>query len=276
MQRPPFTAQTRTHSRPRWRPAGALCLLSLLAFGAQARELVIAGIPEKPLRWVDAQGKLVGFDVDVIDHILKKLKLDYRIELVDSSARLERNARAQPSPYDLVFTFSHTDERHTFLWYPKESHISFNWNFFLRKEDEGKFSFNSYADLAPLTIGITRGMAYSDEFLRAIAEIPLKVDTVATNKLQLDKLLAGRFDLVPLNTKATLYEARERGILERIAYLPKPIKDKPYFNTFVMSSSYPQLQELIPQYDAELRQMHHDGSLAHIMTKYGFLAAKKR
>lgn len=260
------------------RSAAAWCLVfwGLLGPTLQARELVIGGIPEKPLRWVAPDGTIVGFDVEVMDCIMKKLQRDYRIELVDSSARLERNAREQPSPYDMVFTFSHTNERQSFLWYAKESHISFNWNFFLRKEDEGKFSFNSYADLAPWTIGITRGMSYSDEFLRAIETVPLKVDQVATNKLQLDKLLARRFDLVPLNTKATLYEARERGILERISYLPKPVKDKAYFNTFVKNSSHPELQALIPQYDAALRQMRSDGTLAHLMIKYGFMPPKAR
>lgn len=252
------------------RLAGWLLLWWLVLPAAQARDLVIAGIPEEPLRWIGQDDRVTGFDVDVIDHIMRKLGVGYRVVLVDSSARLEMNARAVPAQYDMVFTYSYTDARAEYLTYAKESHISFNWNFFLLKENEGKFVFNTYADLANRTIGITRGMSYSDEFLKAIEEVPLKVDSVATNRVQLDKLLAKRFDLVPLNTKTTLYEARERGILNRITYLPKPLKDKAYFNTFVTASTYPKLMELAGKYDDELKQMKRDGTLSRLMIKYGF------
>jgi polar amino acid transport system substrate-binding protein len=249
-----------------------LALLACVSCGlhAQVPEFVIGGIPESPLRLRTPDGQIKGFDVEVIDHVMKKLHIRYRIELVDSPARLARNAQARPSPYDMLFSHSYTHERVDYLRYPGQSHIRFHWNFFLRKEDEGKFVFRRYADLAGVTIGVTQGFAYSEEFHRAIAEIPLKVDVVATNKVQLDKLLAHRFDLVPLNTKSTLYEARERGIADRISVLPNPIKEKPYYNAFVKSSSYPRKSELIARYDAALLEMKRDGSLARIQARYGF------
>lgn len=254
-----------------WRKLGAALVFLLAgAVHAQVPELVIAGIPEAPLRWRTPDGQFKGFDVEIIDHIMKRLHVAYRIELVDSPARLSRNAQAKPSPYDMLFSHSYTHDRVDYLRYPGQSHIRFHWNFFLRKEDEGKFSFQRYADLAGLTIGVTRGFAYSEEFHRAITDIPLKVDLVATNKVQLDKLLAGRFDIVPLNTKSTLHEARERGIAHRIAYLPQPIKDKPYFNAFVKTSAYPRMSELISRYDTALLEMKRDGSLARIQARYGF------
>lgn len=237
---------------------------------AQVRELVIGGIPEAPLRWQAADGQFKGYDIEIIDHIMKRLRIPYRIELVDSPARLVRNAQAKPSPYDMVFSHSYTHDRVAYLRYPGQSHVRFHWNFFLRKEDEGKFVFNRYRDLVGIPIGVTRGFAYSEEFLRAITEVPLTVDVVATNKVQLDKLLAGRFDLVPLNTKSTLWEARERGVLPRISYLPNPIKDRPYYNAFVKSSSYPRMAALIADYDNALLEMKRDGSLVRIQARYGF------
>lgn len=237
---------------------------------AQKRELVIGGIPEAPLRWQTNDGQFKGYDVEIIDHIMKRLHIPYRIELVDSPARLVRNSQVKPSPYDMVFSHSYTHDRVEYLRYPGQSHVRFHWNFFLRKEDEGKFVFNRYSDLAGIPIGVTRGFAYSEEFLRAITEVPLTVDVVATNKVQLDKLLAKRFDLVPLNTKSTLWEARARGILPRISYLPNPIKDRPYFNAFVKSSSYPRMTDLIVRYDAALLDMKRDGSLSRIQSRYGF------
>lgn len=238
--------------------------------------LVIGGIPEAPLRWQTPDGQLHGYDIEVIDHVMKKLRISYRVELVDSPARLVRNAQAQPPVYDMVFSHSYTHERVEYLRYPGQSHIRFHWNLFLRKEDEGKFVFRRYEDLVGIPIGVTEGFAYSEEFHRAIKTVPLTVDVVATNKVQLDKLLAKRFDLVPLNTKSTLYEARERGILSRISYLPNPIKDKPYYNAFVKKSRYPNLADLIARYDAALLDMKRDGSLRRIQARYGFDKAPDR
>ena len=234
-----------------------------------AQDLVIAGIPEEPNRRVTPEGKIVGLDVDIIDYIMKKLGVPYRIELVASSSRLEANAKAVPAVYDMIFTYSFNEDRNKYLFYPQESHISFNWNFFYLKENEGKYKFNTYGDLAPWIIGITKGISYSDEFNAAIKSVPLKIDEIFSNELQLDKLVAKRFDLVPLNTKATLYEAQKSGLLSKITFLPKPIKDREYFNTFVRGSKYPGLLELSIRYDGVLKQMKADGTLAGILAKYG-------
>jgi hypothetical protein len=73
-----------------------LCALSLglCMAGAQARELVVGGIPEEPVRYVDPRdGAIKGLDVDVLAHILGRLDVPYRIVLELSSARLESNWR---------------------------------------------------------------------------------------------------------------------------------------------------------------------------------------
>ncbi|MGQ0712038.1 MAG: substrate-binding periplasmic protein [Rhodoferax sp.] len=246
----------------------ALWLLMAATWAGAQQVLVIAGIPEKPLRWIGEDGSPRGFDVDVIAQVMKRMGQAYRIELVDSSARLERNARARPSVYDMVFTFSHTPEREEFLLYPQQSHISIHWNFFVLRENAQRFHFERFEDLASATIGVTQGFSYTDAFWRAVRTVPLRVDEVVSNKLQLDKLLARRFDLVPLNTQATLYEARERGLLHRISYLPKPLKVQPYFNTFVRGAALARHPELARRYDEALRQMRRDGTLERLRQAY--------
>lgn len=245
-----------------------LAFLFVSAF-SWSRDLIIAGIPEEPLRWLNSDGKLTGLDVDIIDYVMKKLKIPYKIELVESGARLDSYYKDSPPYADIIFTFSYTDERAKYVYYPKESHISFNWNFFYLKENKGKYVFNTYNDLAKWKIGITKGNAYSDDFLKAIKEVPLEVDEITTNSMQLDKLLAKRFDLVPLNTKATLYEAKMKGIIDKISYLPKPIKDKEYFNIFIKASTYPGLMDIAQKYDVILKKMKQDGTLKKILAKYG-------
>lgn len=234
-----------------------------------ARDLIIAGIPEEPNRWINKNGKMVGIDVDIIDYIMKKMNISYKIILENSSARLEAMLRKDKPEYDMVFTYSKSVDREKYLKYAEESHISFSWNFFILKSNEKKFKFDSYADLKGLKIGITKGMSYSDEFWEAVEEGTLTVDEIVKNELQLDKLLKKRIDAVPLNTKTTLYEAKREGVLGEITYLPKSIKEKPYYNTFVKKSDYPRLEEIEKKYDEILKQMKKDGTLKKILLKYG-------
>ncbi|HOJ64851.1 MAG TPA: ABC transporter substrate-binding protein [Spirochaetota bacterium] len=233
------------------------------------RPFIIAGIPEEPNRWVNENGELVGLDIDIVTYIMEKIGIPYKIILESSSARLEANWMSDNPPYDMVFTYSKKPEREKYLIYAKESHIDFSWNFFIRKEDEGKYKFEKFEDLKGVKIGATQGIAYSDEFWQAYKDGILTLDIIQKNEIQLDKLLAKRIDMVPLNTQITLYELKTKGLSDKVSYLPKPIKSKPYYNTFVIKSSYPNLNEIITKYDEILVEMKKDGTLKKILAKYG-------
>lgn len=251
-----------------------LCALSLglCMAGAQARELVVGGIPEEPVRYVDPHdGAIKGLDVDVLAHILGRLDVPYRIVLELSSARLESNWR-QGKLYDMVFTYSLKEERKPYLLYAREAHIHNNWYFFVRKEDLGLLHYQRLDDLRGLRVGATQGFSYTKEFWAAVEAGLWHTDLVTQNALQIQKLLHGRIDTVPLPAMVTLYGARQGGYAERIAYLPKPIKSEAYYNTFVKASTYPGLAALAEHYDAELRRMKEDGSLRAIYRKYGLEA----
>lgn len=246
-----------------------LMFFIILISNSFGRELIIAGIPEEPNRWIDKNGKLTGVDIDIIDYIMKKNGIEYKIVLEGSSARLEAGWQNATPAYDMVFTYSKNKEREQFLYYPQESHVDFSWNFFVRKEDEKKYKFDKFEDLKGVKIGATTGFSYSDEFWDAVKKGVITVEEIPKNELQMAKLLNNRIDMVPLNTQATLYEAKKDGTLSKIAYLPKAIKSKPYYNTFVKKSTYPQLTEVMKKYDATLAEMKKDGTLKKILAKYG-------
>ncbi|HEX5840896.1 MAG TPA: ABC transporter substrate-binding protein [Pseudomonas sp.] len=251
-----------------------LCALSLglCMAGAQARELVIGGIPEEPVRYVDPRdGVIKGLDVDVLAHILGRLDVPYRIVLELSSARLESNWR-RGRLYDMVFTYSLKDERTPYLLYAREAHIHNNWYFFVLKENLGRWNYQRMEDLQGLRVGATQGFSYTQEFWAAVAAGVWHTDLVTQNALQMQKLLHRRIDTVPLPAMVTLYGARQGGYAERIGYLPKPIKSEAYYNTFVKASTYPGLAALAERYDEELRRMKEDGSLRALYRKYGLEA----
>ena len=108
-----------------------LCLL--LPCWLSARELVIGGLLEPPLKWLDEKGQPRGLDVDLVTTIFGVLQIPIKIELLDSGARLTRNAEG--GVYDLLLSHSYKPERTRYLLYPKQAHIRHSWHFFVRKAD---------------------------------------------------------------------------------------------------------------------------------------------
>ncbi len=231
-----------------------------------AHPLKIVGIPGAPLRYINEANDLVGIDVDIVDTIMKRLDIDYEIELLNSSTRLKK--LWQDPNVDMILTYSHKAERFQYLTYAKHSHITLGWNFFVRKENLGKIHFNKIDDLAGLNVGATLGFAYTPEFWQAAEDGVFELDTVVKNELNLKKLVHGRFDTFANIREDTLYQAKVAGYLDEIAYLPTSLKEKKYYNTFVKVSNYPNLASVMVRYDEELLKMKQDGSIDRIYKKY--------
>jgi len=231
-----------------------------------AHPLKIVGIPGAPLRYINEANDLVGIDVDIVDTIMKRLDIDYEIELLNSSTRLKK--LWQDPNVDMILTYSHKAERFQYLTYAKHSHITLGWNFFVRKENLGKIHFNKIDDLAGLNVGATLGFAYTPEFWQAAEDGVFELDTVVKNELNLKKLVHGRFDTFANIREDTLYQAKVAGYLDEIAYLPTSLKEKKYYNTFVKVSNYPNLASVMVRYDEELLKLKQDGSIDRIYKKY--------
>jgi len=243
-----------------------ILVISSLTQSLFADTLNIIGIPGAPYRFYNDENKLVGFDVDILHEIMTTLDVEYKIELLDSSTRLTQ--MWQSPDVDMVFTLSKKAQRIKLLTFAEESHINLSWNFFIRKENKGKIFFNRYEDLAGLRIDATNGFAYTPEFWQAAQEGLFTLDTVVNNRLNLKKLVHGRFDTFASNTIETLYSAKQSGYLDEIDYLDKPLKQKTYFNTFVKASDYPNLDRVIQGYNQELKRMKRDGRYNLIYQKY--------
>ncbi|HOV14900.1 MAG TPA: transporter substrate-binding domain-containing protein [Spirochaetota bacterium] len=243
-----------------------LCSLEVI----NARDLIIGGKPSELNRWFDEKsGKYTGFDVEIIDYVMKKLGISYQIVLENSSARLEQGWQLDKPFYDMVFTYSWKKEREKYLIYPSESHTVIDWNLFIRKEDEGKYKFETYNDLKGLKIGYTKGNSYTEDFFTALKNGIFEGDEVVKEELQIVKLLNGRINMVPLSKLSALYQAKNEGYIDKISYLPKPMKSEPYYNTFVKKSDYPNLSLLVKKYDETLKEMKKSGVFDEISKKYG-------
>ncbi len=231
------------------------------------------GTPTSPFKTSENE----GISIEILSMVMRKMGMeDYRFILVDSVERAILSA--QSGKVEMLIGYSKKAERLAFLAYPARSYRRIKWNFFIRKQDEGKIRFETFEDLKGYTIGVTRSVSYTKEFWAA--QSMLHFDFVNQNELQIKKLLRGRVDLVPLNTRSTLYEAEQAGIRDKIAYLPKPIKDKPYYDPVSIHSDYfgvndtdlarkQRIQRFLERYDEAIVTLEREGIIADTYQKYG-------
>ena len=244
-------------------------LLWLLLFPLSlcAKELVVCGTMEHPLKFLDANQQPRGLDIDIVTAIFGKLGIPVRIELIDSGARLTRNA--ETGLCDMVLTHSYNAARERYLIYPQQAHVRHSWHFFVRKADLLKIRYETLADLKPWRIGVTRDFSYTPELTAAMADPTYHFQQIPMNRLQLRKLLAGRIDTVPMPLVTAFAQIRDEGLEGKLDYLPKPLKSSPYFNTWARARADAQTPALMAAYDAELLHMKRNGSLKALYDKYG-------
>lgn len=246
---------------------GLLLLCLLLPCWLSAKTLVIGGTLEPPLKWLDARGQPQGLDVDLVSAIFGALKVPIRIELIDSGARLTRNA--ETGVYDLVLTHSYRPEREAYLLYPKQAHLLHSWHFFVRKGDAGKIHYDQLADLKPWRIGITKDFAYTPELMAIASDPAYHVQEIPINALQLRKLIAGRIDLVPMPLVTAFAQIKEEQLEGQLDYLAKPLRTSPYFNAWTKARADADTPALMAAYDTELLHMKQDGRLEALYARYG-------
>ncbi|MCF5840240.1 substrate-binding periplasmic protein [Aeromonas veronii] len=239
----------------------------LFPLGLPAKELVICGTMEPPLKYLDADQKPRGLDIDIVTAIFDKLETPFRIELADSGARLTRNA--ETGACDLVMTHSYKPERERYLLYPQQAHLRHSWHFFVRNADMLKIRYDTLSDLKPWRIGITKDFSYTPELTAALTDPAYHFQEIPINQLQLRKLIAGRIDTVPMPLVTAFAQIREEGLEGKLDYLPKPLKASPYYTVWTKARADANTPALMAAYDTELLHMKRDGRLKALYDKYG-------
>jgi len=264
-----------------WRVYLALILLSYTTIIQASEQKIfrILATPTMPFKISDKPKHLnPGISIEILKHVMTAMNVKYEVTFYPAVAKVLR--KAQFGEGEMIIGFSITPERQKFLAYPSESYRLITWNFFIRKEDEGKIKFNTFEDLISYQIGVVKGTSYTKAFWQA--DSILNFQQVSKNELQIPKLLRHRIDIVPLNTRATLYEQQQAGNLDKIAYLPKALKEKAYFDPIISNSSYfnpgPEssknraelIKDFLVQYDQAIKDLKNNGTISNIYQKYGY------
>lgn len=124
--------------------------------------------------------------------------------------------------------------------------------------------YGSVLELTSLKFGATRGYSYTPEFLAAAKAGKLKVDETATDEQSLQKLLAGRIDVFPLD-EVTGWKilsdpkAFAPGQKDLVTTGEKPFTLRTGHLLFPKSG--PQSQVLLEKFNAGLQELKADGTL---------------
>ncbi|BDU49934.1 substrate-binding periplasmic protein [Haliovirga abyssi] len=243
--------------------------------GNDGKEFIIYATPTKPFKISPTK----GISIEILQLVMKDMKIsNYKFKFVAAVKRAVEYAKR--GRCSMLIGYSIKKSRLSFLAYPQKSYRRIKWNFFIRKEDKNKIFYNKLEDLKNYTIGVTRGTSYTEEFWKA--EKFLKFDYASKNNLQIKKLIGKRFDLVPLNTRSTLYESKEAGVLDKIDYLKKPLKDKLYYDPICIHSDFfkptshenttreEKIKKFLKQYDRIIEKLEKDGTINRIYEEYGY------
>ncbi len=247
--------------------------VSSLHATAAERELIIAGIPEQPLRYQDKNGKPGGLDYKIVDTVFARLGVKTKVVFENSSTRLDKSW--QDGSFDVIYCYSKNKEREQFLWYPNESHITIRWKYWTSPELFAKRQINTLDDMKGLKVGATVGYSYSKDFWAKGKAGVYTLDEVVKNEAQAPKLLAKRIDVMVDHPFRVLFEAKENNYMDKIKEHPGVVKEAPYYTTFVKKSNYPGLEGLVKKYDETLKKMKEDGTIAKIYAEYNMEYSNK-
>lgn len=200
--------------------------------------------------------QIKGVDVEILRAVFKNLNQELVIETYPWSRCV---SMVQNKQADIIFTLAKNAEREEYLIFPTQPiNVSENVLFILNGSD---IKFNSYNDLKGLTIGVTTGYNYGDEFN---AQSNFKKIEYADEETNFRMLAAGRIDAFVCDKLVGAYVLKQKN-MTNIVFLPKAI------STFQMSiglSKKTGAQELANRFDKAILALKASGEYQKIMDSY--------
>ena len=221
----------------------------------------------EPFEYVGATGQLLGLDVEVIDVIMKRLRVPYEIEIYPWTRAW---MMAEKGAADAVLSVSYKATRESVLYYTHDQRrsaetgklpVDYLWLseyvFFVKTARRGQMAFESFEQLKRdnVMLGVNKGYTYCPDF------VPEKHRTTVYFKTEdgFRGLLNGDIDLYPMDRTVGLTVLRRMGVRESVTFLPKPLFAKPYLAPFVKTSDYPDLEAVMYAFNRELRGLRASG-----------------
>jgi len=154
------------------------------------------------------------------------------------------------------------DRRENFFLTDPISEISYHF-FHLKDVD---FDWQTLDDLKGIKIGATIEFTYTDEFVSAGKNKELDVDFIATDELNLRKLLKGRIKIFPGEVVVTYGQLRSlfpKATVDKFTHHPKPLTATSMH--LLLSKKVDRAKELQEIFNRGLEKMKKNGKFDQIM-----------
>ncbi|MFP4383903.1 MAG: substrate-binding periplasmic protein [Spirochaetia bacterium] len=222
-----------------------------------------AGIPFPPYIMGDHAGKAEGgIAVEAAKELFSRLNMRTEI-ILHPWKRVLKSAKSGLS--DGILLLMKTREREEYLVYSIPYIISREM-FYFNTNIHPDFSWNTYSDITPYTVGLVQGYTYGEEFLKAVESYSLSVQYADSTETNIKKLAANRVDLIVEEQIVTgTYLSEHPEIGSRIKAAEKPVTVYPYHMAFTRNYRF---LELIHSINDVLDQMIKDKTIESIFLKY--------
>ncbi len=247
-----------------------IILLCISKSALSDNPLIFVGDDDFPPYSYQNNGKLVGIDVEIIQEMAKRLKLDITIDLVPWKRLIRMTQNGQ---CDGSFSLFHTKKRESFAFYAfsQPIHVS-RFPVFFKKDK--KIQFNTIKDLYGKTIGINRGFSISEAFDTAVKQGKIIVNE--ENEVDVNIVLTAnnKIDGFTNNYDVTKYKIKNIHRLKQykklIFHTQKSISD--HRNAYVvLSKNATNIQDksnMIQRINQTLTEMKNDGFYLKLSNHY--------
>ncbi|UAW98792.1 transporter substrate-binding domain-containing protein [Halopseudomonas nanhaiensis] len=233
-----------------------LCLI--FSAGSAADPLRVVSEPWPPYVF-EENGRYLGVDLEIAEHVLRELGHEVTWDLLPWKRALHT---VKTGGAHAILDIVPSAERIEALHFPDE-HLSRNETVLFYHRDR-PHPFDSLADLAGLTIGVSPGYTYSSaEFTEASHFVREPAPTFEAN---LFKLMRGRIDMVAMDQRVGLYLAQHLGIADQLGYHPTALSSGKLYLAFHRSES---LFTLAEAFGPALRAFKQTAEYTAILERYG-------
>lgn len=241
-----------------------LCFLAggMLAASAVAQDRLRLVTLEYPPYIINAPGGAEGLAASIVREVFARMNQPISIEFYPWSRSLRMLASGEA---DALFTIKHTQERERTMLFPRESLLSQDYVFFVRKDSNLRFN-GDFASLANATIGLVRNTSYGTRFDTALARggFP-KLEYANDYEHIFRMLLAGRVDAVICSHLVGLSFLRQMNGVDQVTVSGPPAETAVSYLVFTRARDTRKLAEA---FDQALAAMRRDGTLTRLAAPY--------
>jgi len=210
-----------------------------------------------------------GINVEIIKEAFKRANIGIQIKFLPWSRALimVKNGYA-----DAILDIAYTKERTDFLHYTNSELNTINWTAFKKKGRDVSINEN-FSNSNELTVGITNSFQYGGIIQELIDNKRFKdIQVVSNYYLNIEKLIANRFDIFFGIKANTLYLINQMNYIEQVEIVKTSNSNEEYifdsYNTFIAFSKKTTTKKLVTKISDILHEMKKDGTISKIKNLY--------